>query len=104
MADSKPIPKPISVPLKDIGIRRKPKASIAVIGNPNSGKSTLFNRLTGLKQSTGNFPGVTIEKHTGVVQLASSAIELVDLPGIYCLGGLCACLQGPAVCATYARV
>ena len=58
-----------------------------MIGNPNSGKSTLFNRLTGLKQSTGNFPGVTIEKHTGVVQLASSAIELVDLPGIYCLGG-----------------
>jgi ferrous iron transport protein B len=77
----------ISVSLKSIGIRRKPKAQIAVIGNPNSGKSTLFNRLTGLKQSTGNFPGVTIEKHTGVVQLASSAIELVDLPGIYCLGG-----------------
>jgi ferrous iron transport protein B len=77
----------ISVSLKSIGIRRKPQTQIAVIGNPNSGKSTLFNRLTGLKQSTGNFPGVTIEKHTGVVQLASSAIELVDLPGIYCLGG-----------------
>ena len=77
----------IHVSLRSIGIRRKPRAQIAVIGNPNSGKSTLFNRLTGLKQSTGNFPGVTIEKHTGVVQLASSAIELVDLPGIYCLGG-----------------
>jgi ferrous iron transport protein B len=75
-----------SVALKDIGIRRKPRARIAVIGNPNSGKSTLFNRLTGLKQSTGNFPGVTIEKHTGIVQLEGSAIELVDLPGIYCLG------------------
>jgi len=75
-----------SVPLKNIGIRRKPKTRVAVIGNPNSGKSSLFNRLTGLKQSTGNFPGVTIEKHTGVVQLAGSAIELVDLPGIYCLG------------------
>lgn len=79
--------KEFSVSLKSIGIRRKPGARIAVIGNPNSGKSTLFNRLTGLKQSTGNFPGVTIEKHTGVLQLASSAIELVDLPGIYCLGG-----------------
>lgn len=77
----------INVSLKSVGIRRKPQVQIAVIGNPNSGKSTLFNRLTGLKQSTGNFPGVTIEKHTGVVQLASSAVELVDLPGIYCLGG-----------------
>jgi ferrous iron transport protein B len=76
-----------SVALKDIGIRRKPRARIAVIGNPNSGKSTLFNRLTGLKQSTGNFPGVTIEKHTGTVQLEKSAVELVDLPGIYCLDG-----------------
>lgn len=79
--------KSVSVALKDIGIRRKPRAQIAVIGNPNSGKSTLFNRLTGLRQSTGNFPGVTIEKHTGMIQLASSALELVDLPGIYCLGG-----------------
>ncbi len=83
MADQKEF----SVALKDIGIRRKPKARIAVIGNPNSGKSTLFNRLTGLKQSTGNFPGVTVEKHTGIVQLEGSAVELVDLPGIYCLGG-----------------
>lgn len=79
--------KEIHVSLRSIGIRRKPRAQIAVIGNPNSGKSTLFNRLTGLKQSTGNFPGVTIEKHTGVLQLESSAVELVDLPGIYCLGG-----------------
>jgi len=79
--------KEFNVGLKNIGIRRKPKATVAVIGNPNSGKSTLFNRLTGLRQSTGNFPGVTVEKHTGVVQLASSALELVDLPGIYCLGG-----------------
>ncbi|MDZ4731341.1 MAG: ferrous iron transport protein B [Xanthomonadales bacterium] len=79
--------KEFRVALHDIGIRRKPSGQIGVIGNPNSGKSTLFNRLTGLKQSTGNFPGVTVEKHTGVVQLASSAVELVDLPGIYCLGG-----------------
>jgi ferrous iron transport protein B len=79
--------KTVSIAVKTIGIRRKPRARIAVIGNPNSGKSTLFNRLTGLRQSTGNFPGVTIEKHTGTVQLANSALELVDLPGIYCLGG-----------------
>lgn len=77
----------VYVPIEKIGIRRRATASIAVIGNPNSGKSTLFNRLTGLRQTTGNYPGVTVEKHFGVVQLGSSALELVDLPGIYCLGG-----------------
>ena len=77
----------VYVPIDEIGIRRKARNSFAVIGNPNSGKSTLFNRLTGLRQTTGNYPGVTVEKHYGVVQLESSAVELVDLPGIYCLGG-----------------
>jgi ferrous iron transport protein B len=78
------------IPANKIAIRRRPTASIAVIGNPNSGKSTLFNRLTGLRQTTGNYPGVTVEKHSGVVQLNNSALELVDLPGIYCLGGFSA--------------
>jgi ferrous iron transport protein B len=77
----------VYVPIERIGIRRRSAASIAVIGNPNSGKSTLFNRLTGLRQTTGNYPGVTVEKHAGTMQLQSTAIELVDLPGIYCLGG-----------------
>ena len=80
----------VYVPVEKIGIRRRASASIAVIGNPNSGKSTLFNRLTGLRQTTGNYPGVTVEKHSGIVQLGSSALELVDLPGIYCLGGFSA--------------
>jgi ferrous iron transport protein B len=80
----------VHVPIGSIGIRRRANASIAVIGNPNSGKSTLFNRLTGLRQTTGNYPGVTVEKHSGTVQLESSAVELVDLPGIYCLGGFSA--------------
>jgi ferrous iron transport protein B len=75
------------VPLSKVGIRRRAAKSIAIIGNPNSGKSTLFNRLTGLHQTTGNYPGVTVEKHSGTVQLESKALELVDLPGIYCLGG-----------------
>lgn len=75
------------VPIESIGIRRRASSSIAVIGNPNSGKSTLFNRLTGLRQTTGNYPGVTVEKHSGIAQLESRAIELIDLPGIYCLGG-----------------
>jgi len=78
------------IPAGKIAIRRRPTASVAVIGNPNSGKSTLFNRLTGLRQTTGNYPGVTVEKHSGTVQLNNSALELVDLPGIYCLGGFSA--------------
>jgi ferrous iron transport protein B len=78
------------IPVDNIEIRHRATASIAVIGNPNSGKSTLFNRLTGLRQTTGNYPGVTVEKHSGTVQLNGNALELVDLPGIYCLGGFSA--------------
>jgi ferrous iron transport protein B len=78
------------VPVDSIGIRRCATATVAVIGNPNSGKSTLFNRLTGLRQTTGNYPGVTVEKHVGTMQTDSTALELVDLPGIYCLGGFSA--------------
>jgi ferrous iron transport protein B len=77
----------VKIPVSGIGIRHKARASIALIGNPNAGKSTLFNRLTGLRQTTANFPGVTVEKHQGTVQLAKTALNLVDLPGIYSLDG-----------------
>ncbi len=77
----------VKVSVSGIGIRHKARASIALIGNPNAGKSTLFNRLTGLRQTTGNFPGVTVEKHMGTVQLAHTAFNLIDLPGIYSLDG-----------------
>lgn len=57
---------------------------IALIGNPNAGKSSLFNSLTGLNQKTGNFPGVTMEKHTGIWELEPKRpVEILDLPGIY---------------------
>jgi ferrous iron transport protein B len=79
--------KEVKIPLSGIGIRHKARASIALIGNPNTGKSTLFNRLTGLRQTTGNFPGVTVEKHEGTVELKHNALNLVDLPGIYSLDG-----------------
>ena len=77
----------VKIPVSGIGIRHKARASIALIGNPNAGKSTLFNRLTGLRQTTGNFPGVTVEKHQGTVELTHSALNLIDLPGIYSLDG-----------------
>ena len=64
----------------------EPPKAVAVIGPPNSGKTTLFNRLTGLRQKVANFPGVTVEQHTGVVELPDGrAIRLIDLPGVYSL-------------------
>lgn len=56
---------------------------VALAGNPNSGKTTLFNRLTGSRQHVGNWPGVTIEKKEGSFQIKEHEITLVDLPGIY---------------------
>lgn len=58
---------------------------VALIGNPNCGKTTLFNLLTGARQKVGNWPGVTVEKKFGYFQLQQDEIELVDLPGIYSL-------------------
>src|SRR3954447_12420515 len=67
------------------GAAKAPK-TVAVIGPPNSGKTTLFNRLTGLRQKVANFPGVTVEQHTGMVTLADGRmISLIDLPGVYSL-------------------
>jgi ferrous iron transport protein B len=59
---------------------------IALVGNPNSGKSSLFNCLTGLNQQVGNFPGVTVDKKTGSTTLGTgSQAEIIDLPGTYSL-------------------
>jgi ferrous iron transport protein B len=58
---------------------------LALIGNPNCGKTTLFNVLTGANQKVGNWPGVTVEKKSGSFRLEDHEIELVDLPGIYSL-------------------
>ena len=61
--------------------------SYAVVGNPNSGKTTLFNALTGLRQKVGNYPGVTVEKKSGqFIGQHGEKIELLDLPGSYSLG------------------
>src|SRR6266705_566918 len=62
------------------------KLKIALAGKPNSGKSSLFNQLTGLNQKIGNFPGVTVDKRTGICQLDdSTSAEIIDLPGTYSL-------------------
>ena len=57
---------------------------IALLGNPNSGKTTLFNQLTGSNQHVGNFPGVTVEKKEGAIR-GQKNMTLVDLPGVYSL-------------------
>lgn len=78
-------PSEIRIPANEIKIAGRIDASIVVVGNPNSGKSTLFNRLTGLKQRIGNYPGVTVERHVGTLKVDDVAIELVDLPGTHSL-------------------
>ncbi len=73
----------------DIADRERPyigRATVAVVGNPNTGKTTLFNALTGLSQRVGNFPGVTVERKVGQLTLPDKgAVDLLDLPGTYSL-------------------
>lgn len=59
--------------------------TIALVGNPNTGKTTLFNALSGLHQKVGNYPGVTVEKKVGAVRLSDMTLRLIDLPGTYSL-------------------
>jgi ferrous iron transport protein B len=60
--------------------------AVALVGNPNTGKSTLFNALTGLRQRVGNYPGVTVARKSGTCDLGDGRkVELVDLPGLYSL-------------------
>ncbi|NIL98359.1 MAG: ferrous iron transport protein B [Planctomycetales bacterium] len=64
---------------------RKDTLRIAMVGNPNTGKSTLFNALSGMRQRVGNYPGVTVETKTGSLTLNGCTVQLVDLPGTYSL-------------------
>ncbi|MBQ1335489.1 MAG: 50S ribosome-binding GTPase, partial [Selenomonadaceae bacterium] len=57
--------------------------AIALTGNPNTGKSTIFNQLTGARQKIGNWPGVTVDKKVGYLNYKDRAISVVDLPGTY---------------------
>ncbi len=75
------IVKPSCNPEKDIDMIK----TIALAGNPNVGKSTLFNALTGSHQHVGNWPGKTVEKKDGLLQIGEQDIKVVDLPGTYSL-------------------
>ena len=65
--------------------KEKSKIRIALAGNPNSGKTSIFNALTGESQHVGNYPGVTVEKKVGKVEFEDRIIEIIDLPGTYSL-------------------
>jgi len=58
---------------------------VAIAGNPNAGKSSIFNCLTGLRQKVGNYPGVTVERKIGHTRFGGVEFELIDLPGAYSL-------------------
>jgi len=75
-------PAPVSDPA---GVPNRPALTLALAGNPNCGKSALFNALTGIRQTTGNWPGVTVERREGRFELDGRAVKVIDLPGIYSL-------------------
>ncbi|PUU90418.1 MAG: ferrous iron transport protein B [Halanaerobium sp.] len=66
--------------------RKNNELKVALAGNPNSGKTTMFNELTGSRQHVGNWPGVTVEKKTGRASYQNYSLEVIDLPGTYSLG------------------
>lgn len=72
---------------RSITNKRQP-ACIALVGNPNSGKTSLFNRLTGAKQKVANYAGVTVERKEGYLHAADMSFKVIDLPGTYSLGPL----------------
>ena len=73
------------VPRSGAAEPRSALTSVVLIGNPNTGKSTLFNRLTGSRQRVGNYPGITVARKSGEMKVGSDLVEVVDLPGAYSL-------------------
>lgn len=76
--------------------------TVGLIGNPNCGKTTLFNALTGLKQKVGNWPGVTVDRKTGSFEVGADHVELVDLPGTYSLDAASSASLDEAIAREYA--
>jgi ferrous iron transport protein B len=81
-----PVLEPVEATTPTLPGTRSRLRTVALIGPPNSGKSTLFNRLTGLRQKVANYPGVTVEHHSGRMKsIGRNDLTLIDLPGIYSL-------------------
>ncbi|ANJ67437.1 ferrous iron transport protein B [Halothiobacillus diazotrophicus] len=76
--------------------------TVGLIGNPNCGKTTLFNALTGMRQKVGNWPGVTVDRKTGLFDIGSESIEVVDLPGTYSLDAASSASLDEAIAREYA--
>lgn len=85
MMDEKLATAETTVPIQDEDQSDRAQKVYALIGNPNCGKTTLFNELTGTSQHVGNWPGVTVEKKVGELKKEYGDAEIVDLPGIYSL-------------------
>lgn len=66
-------------------VPQKKSFKIALVGNPNTGKTSVFNALTGLRQRVGNYPGVTVEKKSGTMKIQNRSVDVLDLPGLYSL-------------------
>lgn len=80
------------------------KMRVLLVGNPNCGKTTLFNALTGEHQRVGNWPGVTVEKKMGAFSVEDLSVELIDLPGIYSLASSTDASQDEQIAATTIRL
>ena len=79
----------LSSPEVNASVPRSPAPfTLALVGNPNAGKTTLFNALTGLRAKTANFPGTTVERKIGRLSLGREQLVIVDLPGLYSLDSL----------------
>src|ERR1700753_235703 len=79
-------PAVLDLPPAPVPGARRAMRTVALVGPPNSGKSTLFNRLTGLRQKTANYPGVTVDHHEGKMKgIGRPDLTLIALPGIYSL-------------------
>ena len=84
---------------------RQPVSScVALIGNPNTGKSSLFSVLVGIHQRVGNYPGVTVEKKTGQTEHGGRQYTFVDLPGLYSLAPVRATKWSPWTCSSVVRM
>src|SRR5687767_15884060 len=70
---------------RQLTIDNRQSLTVALLGNPNTGKTTLFNALAGLRQRVGNYPGVTVEAKKGHMSHEGRAFDLIDLPGTYSL-------------------